>query len=215
MTKRPDPIVVIADGDVSFQRFLGPLLDRLGLRTAAVATGEAALRSTRELNPALVVLAVRLPDISGFEICRELRDEFGEELPIILVSGEKTDDLHRAAGLLLGADDYLAKPIDPSLLLAQVRRLVRRAPTAPEPVDEAPFPDTRFTAREQEILVLLADGNDRASIARTLVISPRTVGSHIQRLLIKLGVHSQAQVVAAAYRDGLIPPRGPDAVNGA
>jgi len=72
-------------------------------------------------DPLLVVLEVALSDLSGYEVCRQLRDEFGEELPIILVSGERVDPLDRAVGLLIGADDYLVKPLDADEFLARVR----------------------------------------------------------------------------------------------
>ena len=77
-------------------------------------------------------------------------------------------------------------------------------------VDERAADDARFTPREQEVLALLADGHDPAAIASRLVISPRTVASHIQHLLSKLGVHSQAQAVAVAYREGLVDPPLPE-----
>jgi DNA-binding NarL/FixJ family response regulator len=199
--------VVVADADPSFRAFVSELVQRISLPVVLATTGGEALAAARESRPSLVVLDVGLPDVSGFEACRELRDLLGEELPIILVSGFKTDDHDRAAGLLLGADDYLAKPVDPSLFMARVRRLVVRAAAAAGAADGGASDGRRFTPREHEVLVLLADGHDRAAIAQTLVISPRTVGSHIQHLLSKLGVHSQAQAVAAAYRQGLIRPR--------
>ena len=59
------------------------------------------------------MLDVQLPGMSGYEICRELRDEFGEGLPILFVSGFRTESLDRVAGLLVGADDYLVKPFAP------------------------------------------------------------------------------------------------------
>ena len=201
--------VLIADADASFSTLVARWLERFSMQAVAVTTGADAVRAVRRNRPALVLLDVHLPDVSGFELCHELRDEFGENLPIILVSGEKTDYHDRVAGLLLGADEYLVKPVDSTMFIAQVRRLVRRALATEDSVDGAPA-QRRFTAREREILGLLADGNDRAEIARRLVISPRTVGSHVQHLLSKLGVHSQAQAVALAYREGLIerPPAG-------
>jgi two-component system, NarL family, nitrate/nitrite response regulator NarL len=206
-----EPPVLIADDDPAFRAFVAQLMERLSLPVVQLATGADALRIARGDRPALVMLDIRLPDVSGFEVCHELRDEFGENLPIILVSGEKTDDLDRAAGLLLGADDYLVKPVNATLLTAQVRRLVRRARATDDCALGIPPRPRPVTAREQEVLELLADGNDRAAIARRLVISPRTVGSHIEHLLSKLGVHSQAQAVAAAYREGLIGPVSRDA----
>ena len=193
--------VLIADADASFCSLVASWLELLSMQAVTVITGGEAVRSVRRSRPALVLLDVQLPDVSGFEVCRELRDEVGENLPIVLVSAEKTDDHDRVAGLLLGADEYLVKPLDPTVFMAQVRRLVSRSLATADLVGDG---DDRFTAREREILGLLADGKDRAEIARRLVISPRTVGSHVQHLLIKLGVHSQAQAVALAYREGLI-----------
>ena len=202
--------VLIADADPAFATFLSRLLQRLALPAVCATTGADALAEARRLRPALVVVDVGLPDLSGFEVCRELREELGEGLPVILVSGEKMDDHDRAAGLLLGADDYLFKPVDPTLFIARVRRLVARVAAATDSADGTATAHRRFTPREQEVLTLLAEGQDRAAIARRLVISPRTVGSHIEHLLTKLGVHSQAQAVAAAHRDGLLDPAPTD-----
>ena len=79
-------------------------------------------------RPALAIVEVELPgSSSGLELLRELHERFGEDLPVILVSAERTDALDRVAGLLLGADDYLAKPFDSGELLARVRRSLRRS----------------------------------------------------------------------------------------
>ena len=83
--------------------------------------GEEALAAAVVERPAAVVLEVDLPDVDGFEVCRELRDRFGDRLPIVLVSGTRVSSHDRVAGLLIGADDYLVKPVDADELL--VRRV--------------------------------------------------------------------------------------------
>jgi DNA-binding response OmpR family regulator len=88
-------------------------------------TGTAA----EEVRPALVVLEVRLGDVSGYEICRRLREDHGESLPILFVSGDRTDASDRVEGLLVGADDYLAKPIAADELVARVQRHLHRLAT--------------------------------------------------------------------------------------
>jgi DNA-binding NarL/FixJ family response regulator len=108
----------------------------------------------------------------------------------------------RTAGLLLGGDDYLVKPVDPDELLARIRRAVARTQNGKRERRAVRRDD--LTPREVEVLRLLARGLAQAEIARELVISPKTVASHLQSVMGKLGVHSRAHAVARAYEDGLI-----------
>jgi DNA-binding NarL/FixJ family response regulator len=175
-------------------------------RTAAIASskppnGVAALKSVRAVRPAAVLLDVNVPRLSGYEVCRSLREEHGPDLPVIFVSGERTESFDRVAGLLIGADDYLVKPFAGDELLARLRCLLRRAGRR-----EA---SSTLTGRELQVLELLADGLDQAEIAERLVISPKTVGKHIERILAKLGAHSRAEAVGLAYRLRLVPVRLP------
>jgi DNA-binding NarL/FixJ family response regulator len=128
-----------------------------------------------------------------------------EELPVILVSSTHVDPVVRAAGLMLGADDYLLKPLDPAELAARIRRSLKRwgKPVGNGSSTAYPGDATGLSPREREILTLLAEGKTEKQIAAALVLSPKTVATHIQNLLRKLGVHSRAEAVAAAYRDGL------------
>jgi DNA-binding NarL/FixJ family response regulator len=123
-------------------------------------------------------------------------------VPIVFMSGERTESFDRAAGLMLGADDYLMKPFLNEELLARVRGLLRR--TIPSPR----FLADNLTARELEVLRLLAGGLTQADIASQLLISGKTVGTHIEHILMKLDVPSRAQAVAVAYRENLVEPSG-------
>jgi two-component system nitrate/nitrite response regulator NarL len=201
--------ILIVDEDPRFRIFVARLFERAGFRTREAATGEEALVSARTERPGLVLLDVLLPDISGFEIARELRDEFGEEMPIIFVSGERTDPIDRAAGLLVGGDDYVTKPVDPDELLARARRPITRTLRGRSSLSHPPV-ETTLTNRELEVLERLARGIRPKQIARELVISPKTVSTHIQHILAKLGVHSRAEAIAIAYRDGLVTPVASD-----
>lgn len=197
--------ILVVAGDPQLRGLLAVLLSRAGLVTENVSGGEEALKAARSQRPSLVLLDVCLPDINGYEVCREFKDEFGEELPVIFVSGERTDPIDRVAGLLVGADDYVVRPFDSSELIARVRRFVTRPRDASSNgVVSGPHPD--LTRRELQVLELLAEGRRPFDIARELVISRKTVASHIQQVLAKLGVNSQVQAVAFAYRKGLIEP---------
>jgi DNA-binding NarL/FixJ family response regulator len=141
--------------------------------------------------------------MSGYELCHELRREFGESLVIMLVSGDRTEPEDRVAALLLGADHYLVEPFDPYELLARMRRLLARSAAADQPA---------LTRREHQVLLLLADGRSRLEIAHDLVISPKTVATHVRHILDKLGARSRAQAVALAFRANIIPGPNGDAL---
>jgi DNA-binding NarL/FixJ family response regulator len=197
----PSPILLV-DEDAHHRDLVSGLLRRAGYVTLGVRTGEKALAAARAHRPVLVMLEVKLPGLSGYEVCRELKEAYGDELPVFFLSGVRTEPFDRAAGLLIGADDYIVKPFDPDELLARVRRHA----TPPGPIGRRPtLPGTsELTGRELEILRLLADGLGQAGIAEELRISPKTVATHIQHILTKLEVHSRAQAVALAHRAGLL-----------
>jgi DNA-binding NarL/FixJ family response regulator len=178
---------------------------RLGFACGAADSSEAALVAVENHEPALAVVAVELPGLNGLGLLNALVAKF-ESLPVFLISAKHVDPVARAAGLMLGADDYLVKPLDPAELAARMHRSLRRSD---RPVrKEFPGDDTShfkgLSAREQEILLLLAQGNTEIEIAAALVISPKTVATHIQNVLRKLRVHSRTEAVVVAYREGLV-----------
>jgi len=183
---------------------VGTLLERAGYKTVEAESGEEALELARRDTPRLVLLDVNLPGTSGYVVCNELRNSFGQQLPIIFISGERTESFDRVAGLLIGADDYITKPFDPDELIARVARMLERLdqqrPSAPD--------DDLFglTPRECEVLGLLVDGLSQPEIAERLYLSPKTVGTHIQRIMGKMGVKSRTQAVALGAREGLFDP---------
>lgn len=200
--------VLVADGDDGDRVLVATLLESIGCGVRTVDNGLEGLTVAQSIRPDAAIVAVELPGMSGYELCHELRALAGEGLPLILVSATRTDSIDRIAGFLIGADEYLAKPFDPDELLIRVRSLLRRrVGPRPQP-SQPPLAAVRFdllTPREREVLVLLALGWNQDAIARELVVTPKTVATHIQRVLTKLGVHSRAQAVAEAHRLGLVP----------
>lgn len=191
-------LVLVVDDDAPMREFLCALLEQSGYRACAVATGEEVRDVMRRQQPRLVLLDVRLPGISGYEVCRDLRQEYGDALPIIFMSGERVESFDRVQGLLIGGDDYVAKPFAPDELVARVRGLIRRLRAVPA----AEWVD--LTPRELDVMRMLAGGSDQGEIAAAFSIAPRTVAKHIEHILHKLGVHSRAQAVGAAYRAGML-----------
>ena len=196
--------ILIVDDDDTFRGMVAELLQRAGYETVQAETGEEALELARTDAPRLVLLDVNLPGTSGYAVCNELRNRHGQQLPILFISGERTESFDRVAGLLIGADDYMTKPFDPDELLARVSRMLERlAQQRPQVLDDDLF---GLTPRECEVLGLLVDGLSQPEIAERLYLSPKTVGTHIQRIMGKMGVKSRTQAVAVAAREGLFDP---------
>lgn len=195
---REDRAIVVADDDEEFRHEVGDALTAAGFEVVTAASGEEALAAVLDGGTGLAVLEVRLPGISGYEVCRRVREEQGDRVPIIFVSGDRVEASDRVAGLIVGADDYLAKPVARDEIVARVRRHLARAP------ERQPDEPPRLTGREREVLVLLAAGLGPTQIARELSISPKTVATHVEHIYAKLGVHTRAQAVARAFRLALV-----------
>ena len=129
-SEQPGGPVLVVDDDGPHRTLLRELLQRIGLEVVEAEDGATALRSAARQPPSLVLLDVQLPLVGGYEVCHELRQRYGQDLPIVFVSGSRIESGDRTAGIMLGADDYITKPFDPDELLARVRRLLRRSPSA-------------------------------------------------------------------------------------
>jgi DNA-binding NarL/FixJ family response regulator len=193
-TRQPQGVLVV-DDDRDLCRLVKRLLEPLGYAVHEASTAGAALSMATRDRPAVVLLDVRLPDISGYEVLRRLRDDFGDDIAVVFLSGERTEEYDRTAGMLLGADDYIVKPFANGEFIARVRRAIDRSPVSPA------VPRSNLTARELEVLELLADGLGQKKIAQALFITQKTVATHIQRILTKLDVHSRAEAVSYAHRN--------------
>jgi DNA-binding NarL/FixJ family response regulator len=197
--------ILIVDDDPTLRHLVAELLEHAGYDTLQAGSGEEALDLARRDAPALVLLDVNLPGTNGYVVCSELRRTLGHQLPIIFLSGERTESFDRVAGLLIGADDYITKPFDPDELVARVARMLDRLDARrPHVADGDPF---ELTPRECEVLSLLLDGFSQLDIAARLYLSPKTVGTHIQRIMGKMGVKNRTQAVALAARKGLFESR--------
>jgi DNA-binding NarL/FixJ family response regulator len=188
--------ILVVEDDDALRACIVELLEDGGYAVVEASSGREALTLARRDDPQAVVLDVCLPGLSGYEVCRVLKQEL-EDVPVLFVSGERIESFDRVAGLLIGADDYLVKPFALDELLARVRALLRRNGAARRSL-------FGLTRRELEVLRHLADGLPQRGIADRLQISPKTVGTHIEHIFQKLGVQSRAQAVAAAYRERLV-----------
>jgi two-component system OmpR family response regulator len=117
--------VLLVEDDERLAELIAEYLGRNGLEVHWVRRGDLAIEKTYELDPDLVVLDVMLPGTDGFEILRELRAR-GATLPVMILTA-RDEDFDRVVGLELGADEFIPKPVQPRVLLAHIRAMLRRA----------------------------------------------------------------------------------------
>jgi two-component system alkaline phosphatase synthesis response regulator PhoP len=117
-------LVLLVDDEVNIVDLARLYLERDGYRIEAAYNGVDAINAVHELDPALVVLDIMLPELDGFEVCRRVRAE--SDVPIIMLTA-RDEDIDKIVGLELGADDYLTKPFNPRELVARVKAILRRS----------------------------------------------------------------------------------------
>lgn len=128
--------ILIVDDEPAIADTLAYALRNEGFRTDCVDLGRAALAALRGGEYALAILDVGLPDMSGFDLCRELRRD--SNVPVLFLTA-RTDEVDRIVGLELGADDYVAKPFSPREVASRVRAILRRSGSQPPSASEPRF----------------------------------------------------------------------------
>jgi DNA-binding NarL/FixJ family response regulator len=195
----PGDTVLIADAEESSRDLLSGVLRNAGYQTLEAETGEEGLELARANAPTAAILEIPLPGLSGYELCAALKVEFGADMPVIFLTGARTEPYDRVAGLLLGADDYVTKPYIAGELLVRLRNLLHRRADP----DASRFA-RRLTKREHEVLELMAEGLQHDEIGQRLFISPKTVATHVEHILRKLGARGRAQAIAIAYHPRIL-----------
>ncbi len=149
----PKENILIVDDEEDVLELVRFNLDKNGYKTITSISGEDALAKARSKLPDLVILDLMLPGIDGLEVCKKLKNDTAtENIPIIMLTakGEETDIV---TGLELGADDYIAKPFSPKVLIARVRRILHR--TIARDLEKAPLKIHEITidpARRQVLI---------------------------------------------------------------
>ena len=196
--------ILVVDDDQFCRTLLSSTFRQEGYSTEEAASAEEAFAAVEsamgERQLLAVLLEVNLPGMSGYEVFRRLREKYGEDLPVVFISGTRTEVSDRVAGLHLGADDYIVKPFAIEEVIARVLRLLRRARHHEKESEVFEL----LTPREVEVLLLLANGFTSRAIAERLFISRATAATHVQRILSKLGVHSRTEAASLAHRHGLV-----------
>lgn len=198
--------VVLVDDHPALRQGTAAILDADAGMEVVGATGEgaAAIRLVEELRPDVLLLDVRLPDLSGVEVARRVRAAHPAVAVLVLTGYE--DASYVRALLALGVGGYLGKSASGEEIVAAVRavaagRTVLVSAAARGALGEqAPT----LTDREAEVLRLLATGRRNAEIAEALTVSLRTVEFHVGNVLSKLGARSRTDAIRKARRQGLV-----------
>jgi DNA-binding NarL/FixJ family response regulator len=181
--------------------------------------GRLAVDSVRRLRPDLVLMDVRMPDIDGIAATRQVLAASPEVKVVILTTFEQDDYIFGA--LSAGASGFLLKRSRPEELLAAIhtvaagdsllspsvtRTVIERVAQQPTPKPECSDQLEELTAREREVLELIARGLSNGEIAGALVIEDSTVKTHIKRILMKLHLRDRIHAVIFAYETGVAQP---------
>jgi two-component system response regulator MtrA len=199
-------IILLVEDDPSACAGLELALSRLGHSVTVRETGELGLEQVRLQRPEIVLLDVMLPGIDGVEVCRRIRAE--DTLPIVLLTA-RSDDIDVVVGLEAGADDYVVKPVEPRVLDARLRAVLRRVERAPGDrstygelvIDRGTMKvrrrgqDVRLTATELRLLLELSRRPGQVLTRRQLLASvwehdflgdSRLVDATVQRVRAKI-----------------------------
>ena len=125
--------IVVIDDEQSVREVVQAYLEKDGYHVLVAENGIAGLALAERMNPALIVLDLMLPDVSGEEICSDIRSR--SDVPILMLTAKASEE-ERVAGLVSGADDYLVKPFSPRELVARVRAVLRRTQSVETPLVE-------------------------------------------------------------------------------
>jgi DNA-binding NarL/FixJ family response regulator len=169
------------------------------------SNGTEAIRQYREFRPAVTLMDLRLPDLSGIDAMIAIRSEFPDARIIMLTTFEGDVEIQRA--LQAGARGYLLKNMPPGELVDVIRQVhagKKRIPPAVAAQLAEHMSDEDLTAREVEVLQHVAGGNRNRDIAERLFISEETVKVHMKHIMDKLGVKDRTQAIAIAVRRGII-----------
>jgi DNA-binding NarL/FixJ family response regulator len=219
MTAPPVRVLIVDDDDLMRAGLRGVLShdERIDVVGDARDGRDAAYR-TRLLQPDVVLMDVRMPDVDGISATHQVLADFPDVKVVILTTFEQDDYIFGA--LSAGASGFLLKRTAPEDLIAAIHtiaagdsllspsvtsRVIERMAQQPAPDASRDARLDELTKRECEVLELVARGLSNGEIAATLVIEESTVKTHVKRILAKLGARDRVQAVIFAYESGLTP----------
>ena len=215
--------VILIDDHALFREGLEGLLRRRGVEVTACSNAQQGIETVRQIQPDVVMVDLRMPEVDGISTLKMLRSE-NTEIPIlILTTSDDASDLKEC--LQHEANGYLLKDMDPDDLVVAMRKVIAgETVVAPELAgtlaaiiqnkdesldEEASSVFSVLSPREMEILSHLTEGQSNKLIARHLGISDGTVKLHVKSILKKLGLHSRVEAAVLAANEGIFSKSRP------
>ena len=214
--------ILIVDDELDIRDMLSYNLEKEGFTVSTCANGKDAIQFVNNNPLDLILLDVMMPELDGIEVCRIIRSESSNPKVIICFLTARNEDYSQIAGLEAGADDYIAKPIKPRVLISKIRSLLRRLDIGDDAqsingleINREKYQVTlngnsiHLPRKEFELLALLASrpGNvfERDIILKTVwgddvVVGDRTIDVHIRKLREKVGEKLIKTVKGVGYR---------------
>jgi len=144
------PKILVVDDEPHIIELANLYLEREGYQVEGVGNGQDALAKLSSFNPDIIILDLMLPDIDGFEVCRQVRAK--SDVPILMLTARK-EDIDKIVGLELGADDYSTKPFNPRELVARVKAILRRYQVGHKVGEVIEVGDLRIDLSRHEVTV--------------------------------------------------------------
>lgn len=196
------PTLLLIEDHAPLRRNLGDMLTLEGHRVITAANGPDGLRLAREQRPDLILCDIMLPGMDGLEILARLRaDTATRAVPFVFLTAKGSPPEIRA-GMNLGADDYLPKPVSRSDLLSSIStrlaRLAQQRPRRPDFSSAAVLDCFGISPREAEVLLWMAQGKANQEIATIIGCTHATVKKHTIHIFEKLGVESRGAAMLIA-----------------
>lgn len=217
--------ILVVDDEQDIVEFINYNLKQAGYETATAYNGDEAIRKAEVFNPDLILLDIMMPEKDGLQTIQQLRRNPELDSTIIIFLTALSDEKSEIEGLKLGADDYIAKPIKPELLLTRLRTALRRVKKDEEQGNKIVFGDLeinkyKFTVsykgdeiilakKEFELLNLLASKPGRVFLRNEIlqkvwgtevIVGDRTIDVHIRKIRQKLGIDVITTVKGVGYK---------------
>lgn len=223
--KNEEVKILLVDDEPNILEFLGYNLKKEGFSVFTAANGQEGIKKAKKIKPHLIILDVMMPKMDGIETCNEIKTHPELESSLIMFLTARNEDYSQIAGFDAGADDYVAKPIKPKVLISRINALLRRYTEEQKKSDVLEFKDfiidkERYAIikgkkefvlpkKEFQLLYLLASKPDKVFTreeifsrvwGNDIIVGDRTIDVHIRKIREKLNISNIKTIKGVGYK---------------